>query len=81
MTGTLRNDLRILANGFWTILDLEIGGMKHSLACFGVMELVSHSYILVYVSVYINVFIRSWLRKNCLSVCLLKAHAVNNITS
>ena len=42
MAGILRKDLRIQVNGFWMILVLEIGEIRHSLVCFGVMELVSH---------------------------------------
>ena len=48
MKGISRKDLRILVNGFWMILVLEIGEMRHSLACFGVMEPVSHSYMHTY---------------------------------
>ena len=42
MKGILRKDLGILVNGFWIMLVLEIGEMRDGLACFGVMELVSH---------------------------------------
>ena len=55
-TDILRKDLRILVNGFWVTLVLKIGEMRQSLACFGVMELVSHSYIPVYVSHFINLY-------------------------
>ena len=43
MKGISRKDLKILVNGFWMIIVLEIGEMGHSLACFGVMELVSYT--------------------------------------
>ena len=42
MKDILRKDLGILVNGFWMILVLGIGEMGHSLACFGVTELVSY---------------------------------------
>ena len=43
MTGILEKDLRILVNGYWMILAFNIGEMRGKLACFGVMELVSHN--------------------------------------
>ena len=41
MTGISRKDLKTPVNGFWKTLDLEIGEIRHSPACFGVMEHVS----------------------------------------
>ena len=58
--GILRKDLRILVSGFWRIPVLKIGEMSHGLACFGAMELVSHTCIPIYIC--------SWLRENYTSV-------------
>lgn len=45
MRGMSRKDFQTLGNGFWMTLGSLAGEMKHSLAYFGVMELVRYSYI------------------------------------
>ena len=57
MKGISRKDLRVLVNGFWMTLGLEIGGIEHNLACFGVMGLVSHNYILTCIFANIDLYI------------------------
>ena len=48
MTGISRKDLKTPVSGFWETLDSEIGEIRHSPACFGVMELVSYRHIFTY---------------------------------
>ena len=43
MKGILGKDLKVLGSGFWMILVLYAGEMKHSLDYFGAMGLVSYS--------------------------------------
>ena len=85
MEDILRNDLGTLVNGFWMILVFEIGEMRHSLVCFGVMELVSHPYI--YTCSYtefmycIDLYIIAGSGKTVLAYSYSKLITVKSVTS
>ena len=74
MKDILGKDLERLVNGCWVILDLKIGEMRHSLACFGVMELVSYGNIYTCIYSHTNLYIVAGSGKTVLAYGYSKTH-------